>query len=72
VFLDLFDSSTFAPQSLIFVEKTIFISGDDLGDTVSLDRFTQRFSQVPEPATLGLMGIGLAGLGFAKRRRIRV
>ncbi|ADE15791.1 protein of unknown function DUF1555 [Nitrosococcus halophilus Nc 4] len=72
VFFDLSGSSTFGPQSLISVEKTILISGDDPGDMVSLDGFTQRFSQVPEPTTLTLLGIGLAGLGVVKRRRIRV
>ena len=25
---------------------------------------------VPEPTTLGLFGVGLAGLGFARRRRL--
>jgi hypothetical protein len=31
----------------------------------------QRFSQaaVPEPSILGLLGLGLAGLGFARMRR---
>jgi hypothetical protein len=65
--LDLFDSAQFAPQSQITVDTFIFLSGSDQDDTVSLDRFTQRFSQIPEPSGLLLLGIGLAGLGIYRK-----
>lgn len=31
----------------------------------------ERFGYAPEPGTLGLMGIGLASIGFALRKRVR-
>lgn len=65
----LFDSADFNTQSLIHVEKNIFVGGDFDFDYVSLDSFEQRFSQVPEPTTMLLFGTGIVGVVGAARRK---
>ena len=65
---DLFDAARFTPVSEIIVDTFVFMSGDSVGDTVSLDGFTQRFSQVPEPITLVLLGAGMLGIGYQRRK----
>lgn len=67
--VDPYDWAEFAPQQSIYVEKNILLSGDWLGDTVSLNSFNQRFSQVPEPATILLVSTGLLGIGALRKRR---
>lgn len=71
----LFDMEVFTPQSFLFVTTTIRMAaasqGPDRGSAV-LESFEQRFSQVPEPATLALMGLGLAGIGYQRRRQIKM
>lgn len=68
---DLSDRADFAPQSVVYVTKNILVWATAPTDWAGILSFNQRFSQtqVPEPATLGLLGLGLAGLGFARLRK---
>ncbi len=62
------DSDVFDPVKAIYVRKDIQVNGGT-GGAASLSEVFQIYSQIPEPATLSLLGLGSLTLLARRRRR---
>ena len=65
----LYDHEEFEPLRTIWVVKDIAIAGGGPRGFATLSEFGQSFSQIPEPATMGVLALGGILLGIRRRRR---